>query len=675
MRFFEPRLQRDALAKETPMDGNPIHVGIVGAGPRGTVMLERLCANVRELAPGVPVHVHVVDPETTGAGRVWRTDQTRLLVMNTVASDVTVFTDPTVRCEGPLVAGPTQYEWARLVATGEIPADERTRAEAARLEPWSYASRALQGEYLHWAFEHIVATAPPEVRVFTHRTRALALDDRSDGRQELRLEGRAAPLVVDAVVLAVGHYDVAPSRGQQALAAFARSHGLRYVPPASPAEVDLSDLRADEPVVLRGLGLNFYDFVTLLSVGRGGRFEEEGERLVYRPSGAEPTIVAGSGRGVPYMARAEIRQAKVDRYQPRFLDAAAIGRLRAQAGAGTLDFRQHLWPLIAKEAGWVYYRHLVAARGDGAALADFEAAYAAAEWDSPAMRALIEAACPDPAERWDWLAVDHPTAGLRFADRDDYARWIARRLAADYADSQRGPEACARKALSSIMRDLRDEIRQVISYRGLRGASYREHVDGWFSGLNNYVASGPPSSRVRELAALVEAGVVRFVGPAMKVEPDEAAGCFRVFSPAVGGEPLRARVLIEAHLPPSDLRRVTDPLLSRLWRAGGCRPHVIPDAGGAGYETGGIDIEEGTHRVIDAAGVPHPGRYSYGPPVESVQWVTAIGARPHVNSRTLLQGDAIARLCLRAGQEHRRADGAARPAPGVPAGRPVLAPT
>ncbi|MFD0382004.1 hypothetical protein ACFQ2B_04935 [Streptomyces stramineus] len=32
-----------------------------------------------------------------------------------------------------------------------------------------------------------------------------------------------------------------------------------------------------------------------------------------------------------------------------------------------------------------------------------------------------------------------------------------------------------------------------------------------------------------------------------------------------------------------------------------------------------------------------------------MQWVTAIGARPHVNSRTLLQGDSIARSCLKHG--------------------------
>jgi hypothetical protein len=199
------------------------------------------------------------------------------------------------------------------------------------------------------------------------------------------------------------------------------------------------------------------------------------------------------------------------------------------------------------------------------------------------------------------------------------------------------------------MRDLRDEIRQVISFRGLSGVSYRRDIDGWFSGLNNYVASGPPSSRVRELAALLAAGIISFAGPSMRVEANPRRGRFIVSSPAVGGELAEADALIEAYLPPSDLRLATDPLLVHLRQIGRCRPHVIPNANGAGYETGGLDIEEGTMRIIRETGEPNPSLYSYGPPVESVQWVTAIGARPHVNSRTLLQGDAIARAVLRAG--------------------------
>ena len=37
-------------------------IAIVGAGPRGTGLLERIAAGVPELAPGVSLDVHLVDP-------------------------------------------------------------------------------------------------------------------------------------------------------------------------------------------------------------------------------------------------------------------------------------------------------------------------------------------------------------------------------------------------------------------------------------------------------------------------------------------------------------------------------------------------------------------------------------------------------------------------------------
>ncbi|SCX35904.1 FAD/NAD(P)-binding protein [Agrobacterium rosae] len=625
-----------------------IRIAIVGAGPRGTIALERICASSPEIAADASIEVHIIDPEVFGAGRVWRTGQNKLLLMNTVASDVTVFTDPTVQCEGPLVAGPSQYEWASLVASGEIPASGEVRAEAARMKPWSYATRAFQGHYLSWAFEHIVASAPANVSVHRHGERAVSLDSLEDGQQALRLSDRAEPLVVDSVILAQGHYDVAPTPAQLAATAFAEKHNLIYVPPISPAEADLSTIAAGELVVLRGMGLNFYDYTTLLTVGRGGKFEEVGDRLLYRPSGAEPKILAGSKRGVPYLARAEIRVSSVPRYQPRFLDAKEVSRFRLKAGTGTLDFKADVWPLVAKEVGWVYYRHLLRA-GDPASLADFEARYAALEWGSPEIDDLIGQACLARFEMWDWAKVDNPAFGLRFADRSKFDQWIARRIAEDYADSTLGPDGSARKAVAFIMRDLRDEVRQVISFQGLRGASYRAHIDEWFSGLNNFIASGPPSSRVRELGALLDAGVISFVGPDMRIETNPEAGRFAIQSPAVEDAPLLVSCLVEAHLPPSDVRLATDPLLVHLREAGLCRPHVIPDADGSGYETGGIDVQEGTFRIIGRDGEPNRNLYTYGPPVEAVQWVTAIGARPNVNSRTLLQADSIARSALRAG--------------------------
>lgn len=623
----------------------PIRIALVGAGPRGTIMLGRICANAEELAPGQQVEVHLIDPYPPGGGRVWNTGQDRSLLMNTVTGDVTAFTDDTVTCEGPLSYGPTLYQWAAQVARGEIAGqDEAVVREAATLRAWSYASRAFQGSYLSWAVEHFIQTAPAGVRVTRHRTRAIGLEDVEGGRQSLWLEGRSEPLTVDSVVINQGHFEVSVTSGQAKLADFAARHGLRYVPPANPAEVDLDGFGPGEPVILRGLGLNFFDYMTLFSVGRGGRYERDGERLVYRPSGREPLLIAGSGRGVPYHARAETFAEVNPRYQPTFLNAEAIAGFRKGAGTGDVDFVGQVWPLVAKEAGWVYYRSLL--RGEPSQLARFETEYPALSWSSPEAEQLIAELVPDTTQRWDWNSLDRPADGLNFSDRAAYLDWIRARLQQDYTQSKLGPAGSAMKATAAMMRDLRDEVRQVISHRGLSGSSYRQHIDGWFSGMTNFFASGPPASRIEELTALVDAGIVSFAGPSMRVVADEQAGVFRADSPVIAQEPVDTAALIEAHLPLTDLRRTTDPLLRYLLDRGECRPHEIPNPDSTAFETGGLDITPLTHQVIRGDGTAHPGRFSYGPPVESVQWVTAIGARPHVNSRTLLQADVIARKAM-----------------------------
>jgi hypothetical protein len=350
---------------------------------------------------------------------------------------------------------------------------------------------------------------------------------------------------------------------------------------------------------------------------------------------------------VPYRARAEIKQEVVPRYQPDFLTVDEIARLRRDAGTGRTDFVRDLFPLVSKEICWVYYQALLKQDRDRHQRLLRE--YPALAWGTPEMQALIEELVPDPRARWSWDLLDRPAAALRFSDRAHFRSWVLEQLDQDLHHSRIGPAASAVKAAAAAMRDLRDEVRQVISHRGISGTSYRDHVDGWFSGLNNYAASGPPPVRVEQLRALIEAGLVVPLGPRMKVLADGGRGAFVALSPDVPDEPVQARALIEAHLPLTDVRRATDPLLASLRDAGAVRPYVIPDCDGAGYETGGLDVTEGTFQIVERDGTPHPARFSYGPPVESVQWVTAIGARPHVNSRTLLQGDSIARSCLRLG--------------------------
>ena len=91
-----------------------IHIAIVGAGPRGISVIERLGSYLRAATSAQPVTIHLIDDSQIGAGRVWDTTQTRTLCMNTLADAVTLFTEPGASVNSPVVEGPTLFEWIRL---------------------------------------------------------------------------------------------------------------------------------------------------------------------------------------------------------------------------------------------------------------------------------------------------------------------------------------------------------------------------------------------------------------------------------------------------------------------------------------------------------------------------------------------------------------------------------
>ncbi|MFC4566039.1 FAD/NAD(P)-binding protein [Nocardiopsis mangrovi] len=622
-----------------------LSVAIVGGGPRGLSVLERLCAYVRA-APGLgPVTVHLIDPHPSGAGRVWRTDQSRLLLMNTVASQVTVFTDDSVRIEGPIEPGPSLYEWARgLALLGEFDGwDEEVLAEARALGPDDYPTRAFYGRYLRECFERITANVPDGVRVEVHRSRAVSMADVQglpDGPQGVRLKDGTRLDDLDSVVLALGHLPVRPTGQQARTASLARIHHLTYITPGNPADVDLSGIEARRPVLLRGLGLNFFDHMALLTEGRGGRYEDDGERLVYRASGAEPQLYAFSRRGVPYHCRGRNEKGAAGRYTPRLLTPRAITLMRRDAPSG-LRFTADVWPLIAREVETVYYEALLAARGADAD--GFAARYLRGGPEATALPAEYGIA---GHERWSWERITRPCAGRDFADRAAFRGWLLGHLARDVEAAQQGNVGGPLKAALDVLRDLRNEVRLAVDHGGLEGGSHRDELDGWYTPLNAYLSIGPPPSRVRELIALIEAGVVEVLGPGTEVWFDAAAAEFVAASGEVPGPPVRARALIEARLPAPDLRRVDDPLVEHLLHVDQAVPYRIPAADGGYHETGGLAVTQRPYRLIDGRGQAHPRRFSYGVPTESVHWVTAAGTRPGVDSVTLGDSDAIARAVL-----------------------------
>ena len=597
--------------------GSPdaLAVVVVGAGPRGLSVLERICANAA--GTGRPVAVHLVDPYPPGPGAVWRTGRPGELLMNTVASQVTVFTDDSVDCVGPAVPGPSLYEWARtLDGAGAGSCPQQVLAEARQLSPDTYPTRAFHGHYLEWVFGELLRTAPEEVAMHTRRSTAVALDDTPDGCQRVTTEDGGLLAGMDAVVLDLGHGGPVPDQEECAPAGFARRHGLGYVGAGNPADADLDGIPPGRPVALRGLGLTFFDHLALLTEGRGGAFKESETGLVYLPNGNEPVMYAGSRRGVPYHARGDNEKGALGRHHPRFLTAEVIAGLRRRADGGRpVGFREGLWPLIDREVRTVTGR------------------------------------CPEPDlldhwavpldERWDWRRIERPYGERRFASRDDFRQWVQEHLRQDVVEARRSNVNGPLKTALDALRDLRNEIRLVVDHGGISGASYRAELDGWYTPLNAFTSIRPPAFRIQQLIALAEAGVLHLVGPGMQVRPSERDGGYLVDAELVSEPPVLVDALIEARLPGTDLRRSANPLLRALYRAGACVPYRWD-----GHEPGGLAVTEDSSRLLDAAGRAHPHRFAFGVPAEGARWLTAVGVRPGVGSVTLEDSDAIARAVL-----------------------------
>ena len=145
-----------------------------------------------------------------------------------MARDVTIFTDDSVKMQGPVVPGPTLDQW--IVGDGAAILAAAGLGEQARATgPDDFASRQIQAHYLHWAYQRAVAALPTGVRVTEHRTQAIGVAEGCN-RQSVRwADGVTLP--ADVVVLAQGFLDREPDNEEIALTAAAAVDGLTYIPP------------------------------------------------------------------------------------------------------------------------------------------------------------------------------------------------------------------------------------------------------------------------------------------------------------------------------------------------------------------------------------------------------------------------------------------------------------
>jgi hypothetical protein len=371
---------------------------------------------------------------------------------------------------------------------------------------------------------------------------------------------------------------------------------------------------------------------------------------------------------VPYQARGDNAKGPYGRHTPLVLTPEVVASFRKRADSGEApDFLAEIWPLVAKEVETVYYEGLLRASDRRQALGSpsygpsplpFRDRFLAAPHRSAREAAVLDEFGVAEADRWSWERIARPYTGREFADTAEWERWLLDHLREDAARAALGNVHGPVKAALDVLRDLRNELRLIVDHGGLAGVSRRDHLDRWYTPLNAFLSIGPPRSRVEEMSALIEAGVLTVLGPRLDVRPHDGAWLAR--SPDVPGSAVRVTTVVEARLPEADLRRTADELLAGLLATGACRPHRTD-----GYETGGLDVTPRPYHLIDRQGRAHARRFAFGVPTEGVHWVTAAGARPGVDSVTLSDADAVARAVLRAVTPPGRAAGPVQSWPDV----------
>ncbi|MBV6699929.1 FAD/NAD(P)-binding protein [Kitasatospora aureofaciens] len=588
---------------------------VIGTGPRGISVLERLAARLAAGRSDRPVRIYAIDDVEVGAGRIWRTDQDDWYTMNTVAGQITMYSGSPDAGPWRPGAGPSLDEWSRR-HPGEKP-----------LGPDGYASRRTYGRYLRSVHRSIVDHLPEHVELVGIRARVSSLAARPVGGWLVELDEAPHLLAADQVLLATGHPTNTPDAFEQRMLDFAERHGgTHYLCGDSAADLDLGTgtIPPGTTVGIRGLGLSFYDVMLALTVGRGGIFKRTAEGPpAYLASGQEPRIVAGSRSGLPIPARGVNQKAPDHAYRPRFLTKEAVesARRKRQEATGNdqLSFAEDVLPLLMGELNHVY-EEVQALHGDGSTL---------------------------PPLDLDRLA--RPFAGRTFATPQVFTDHLLHLMRADLADAELGNANGPLKAALDVLRDIRNVVREAVDYGGLLPRSHEEEFAGAFLPVNALLSAGPPAERVEQLVALIEAGVVEIAGPATEFTADESTGLFRITSPQVGGSGRYAEVLIDARIPTPDLHRDTSELTMSLLADGVISEYVRTGPGDSQpVGTGGLHVTRAPFHVIGADGKAHEDLYALGIPTEHTRWFTQVGSgKPGLNTLFRQDADAIAEAMLR----------------------------
>ncbi|WP_439425443.1 FAD/NAD(P)-binding protein [Oenococcus alcoholitolerans] len=584
------------------------------------------------------VSIKLFDPYGAG-GRVWSPDikNNSLLVTNTVVSQIDFFIDKSVKDPGPIFKGKNLYEWLKDDAEEYIKkhAANKDYLKKINVEPNDYVVRGLVGLYQAWFYDNTKIKSSNNVLIDLEKEEIKSIDKKENGF-ELFFENKSREKeFFDFVILALGFGNDKLTDQEKTLSDFANRHGLIYKAPFHPSQVDLLKVPANKPIIIRGLGLSFFDFMALLTEGRGGEFiKNNDQKLIYKKSGKEPIIYAGSRSGIPFRARGLNQKEPSEQYKALFFTIKNLKKKENKKGS--ISYRD-FFDLFNKEIQYKYYLNL---SNDE----EFQKKF------GKIGKQLVESLVSQPIDSfpqtakkfqipneyiWDWKKILDPVNEQKI-NKEDFQKWLLKYLNYEIIDAKKGNKDAPLAGAFDILRDCRETIRSIIENDYFAAEDFKKFLKQ-FSHISSFLSVGPPLVRIEQLKALMEAGVVKILGPEIKVENSPRKKCF--FATSIFKEKIYSETLLEARLPKIDLSLFDGDLRENLKKRGWFRKTVIKKSNGnEGLILDGVLINKRNFQVIDKNGQEISGLYSFGIPHEPLIWFTTILPRQGVN--TIIQKES-----------------------------------
>lgn len=395
----------------------------------------------------------------------------------------------------------------------------------------------------------------------------------------------------------------------------------------------IKEIAETNKVAIAGFGLTSMDILTTLTLGRGGKFiPSDNGLLEYMLSGKEPIIYLYSKSGLPYRSRPNLNED--ERYTPAFFTIENIENLKNQTMK--LNLEDQIMPLLYKEMTLRYYTvHERMNKGNNATkklTKKLIYSFQNNHFDKEIQNLANQYGTFEP-ER---VLFDNPMELT--GSPTDYEKAICEFVLQDIKESEKGIKYSPLKASLELLRSLRNTIRYAVEFSSLEPDSHKVFLSEIVPTIDRNV-TGPQKERMKELLALIKAGVVKIpFGPNPKVVFNKNTESYEIFD-SYDDHTEEVGFLFYGFISKPSLENADSVLVSNLFNSGRLTAYYNEE-----IYIGGVNINDELH-PINISGIPEKTIWLFGPLSEGAKYYNHYIPSPNSMSPSIIDADnAILKL-------------------------------